>query len=334
MNPGQRYVERTYSDLHRLGLNVPEWQRLTSAQHVASLYHSLKAHLEAHHVQPVLPGCITLCHRTQPPDLWLLIDGQHRVLALKRLYDEDRYDLTVMCCDLAISSEAEAHTLFELVNASKPLSRLPRHQPLSVPNAVVRQMQHQFPAIFKDTDHPRRPHLNHQQLAERLAACPAIASWTADQVVQRLLQYNQHLSTCPPDQFRYPGESLEAVEKTLAAAAKKGCFLGLYKNYEFLSWCFQPSLGPPVALPPRKKKTAVPARLKSQVWKTHLGEAYRGPCYCCDQPLAVNDFHAAHVIPEAQGGPTVLSNLRPVCASCNLSCGTKNLDAFKEQLRA
>ena len=45
----------------------------------------------------------------------------------------------------------------------------------------------------------------------------------------------------------------------------------------------------------------------------------------------MNSFHCGHVISEADGGPTTVDNLRPVCATCNLSMRTQNMEKFKGQ---
>jgi 5-methylcytosine-specific restriction endonuclease McrA len=43
------------------------------------------------------------------------------------------------------------------------------------------------------------------------------------------------------------------------------------------------------------------------------------------------DFHCGHIVAEANGGETNLSNLKPICKNCNLSMGTINMNKFMEQ---
>jgi len=82
----------------------------------------------------------------------------------------------------------------------------------------------------------------------------------------------------------------------------------------------------------RKKKAHIPKALRIAVWKTYIGlEVGTTLCMVCKtNSLNQMDFHCGHIVPEAEGGPTCLSNLRPVCAKCNLSMGTKNLEEFKD----
>lgn len=332
MNPGQRYIARTYSQLSQLDVNMPEWQRLTSAKHVQMLYESMYSSIiqDASH-PPILPGCMIFCHNL--PSLWILIDGQHRFLALKKLFDDHGIDLSIMCCDITIEDETRAQHWFEVVNKTLPLGRLPKHQTLTVPNQVLRELQRIYPKCFSDTDNPRRPHLN-QQLAIRLTHVPGIEIWKADKIVERLLKYNTYLQQQPWTAFKYPGDTQTTVEKYLSAAAKKGnLLLGMFKNYEFLEDCFQ-SHTANFNLQISPKKKPISSALRKEVWKRYNGDMMTGKCYVCPTHLIdFHSFHAGHIIAESKGGKTILSNLRPVCSNCNTSCGTRNLDVFKLQFQ-
>lgn len=67
------------------------------------------------------------------------------------------------------------------------------------------------------------------------------------------------------------------------------------------------------------------------VWNKYIGDDKRtGPCYVCGTEIRIESFHQGHVIAEAKGGQRTLENLRPTCQLCNTSCGSENLDKFKE----
>ena len=79
------------------------------------------------------------------------------------------------------------------------------------------------------------------------------------------------------------------------------------------------------------KKQTIPKRIKVECWNKYIGERFRaGSCYVCSTLIFDYNCHYAHVIPEAKGGIISVDNLRPTCALCNLSCGTKNLNDFKD----
>jgi hypothetical protein len=54
-------------------------------------------------------------------------------------------------------------------------------------------------------------------------------------------------------------------------------------------------------------------------------------CTCCEKtPIKNIEFHCGHVIAEANGGTMQIDNLRPICAGCNLSMGTQDMNDFKK----
>jgi 5-methylcytosine-specific restriction endonuclease McrA len=71
-------------------------------------------------------------------------------------------------------------------------------------------------------------------------------------------------------------------------------------------------------------KAVIPKALREQVWLTYAGRVYERRCLVpwCRNVMSVFDFHVGHDIPESQGGATEISNLRPICARCNLSMGS------------
>lgn len=68
-------------------------------------------------------------------------------------------------------------------------------------------------------------------------------------------------------------------------------------------------------------KDRIPKALREQVWLTFIGKRYSAKCtiHWCKNEITVFDFHVGHNVPESKGGETILQNLRPICARCNLS---------------
>ena len=80
---------------------------------------------------------------------------------------------------------------------------------------------------------------------------------------------------------------------------------------------------------PRKKP--IPAALKRQVWDMWIGaRAGEAQCLCCNSAtIRQLEFHCGHIVPESKGGRTWAMNLRPICAKCNLSMGTRDMREFQ-----
>ena len=69
------------------------------------------------------------------------------------------------------------------------------------------------------------------------------------------------------------------------------------------------------------------------VWDTYIGSSIgESNCFCCEhQKIRQIEFHCGHVIAEKNGGETNIDNLRPICAQCNLSMGTMNMNDYKKK---
>ena len=70
-----------------------------------------------------------------------------------------------------------------------------------------------------------------------------------------------------------------------------------------------------------KRKENIPRALREQVWLRYMNNKLNGKCLIpwCQNTMTAFDFHVGHNIPESKGGTLDISNLRPICARCNLS---------------
>lgn len=86
----------------------------------------------------------------------------------------------------------------------------------------------------------------------------------------------------------------------------------------------------PTVVMKKKKKAYIPKAVKIQVWANAYG-LHTGQTMCpvCKfHTITQMNFHCGHIVAEAEGGETVVSNLYPICAKCNLSMGKKNMIEF------
>lgn len=77
--------------------------------------------------------------------------------------------------------------------------------------------------------------------------------------------------------------------------------------------------------PRSRSKETIPKAIREQVWLKYQGTAFEAKCTVvwCKNKINTFDFHVGHNIPESKGGTLDITNLRPICARCNLSMGAK-----------
>jgi len=73
------------------------------------------------------------------------------------------------------------------------------------------------------------------------------------------------------------------------------------------------------------KKQRIPPDIRQQVWINNF-KGDEGKCYCCGRNFGKTDsWHCGHIHSENSGGIISVTNMIPVCRSCNLSMGTQNM---------
>lgn len=82
----------------------------------------------------------------------------------------------------------------------------------------------------------------------------------------------------------------------------------------------------------RSKKKHITKKLRESVWVKRNKESINGNCYCCSGNITVFNFEVGHIVAESKGGSTTLSNLEPICMTCNRGMSVKNMNDYKATL--
>jgi len=79
-----------------------------------------------------------------------------------------------------------------------------------------------------------------------------------------------------------------------------------------------------------QRRRPLPTSFRDCVWNHYIGEDInKHRCLCCKKVVINNrQFQVGHVISVRDGGTDEINNLRPICAPCNHSMGTKNMIEF------
>ena len=79
------------------------------------------------------------------------------------------------------------------------------------------------------------------------------------------------------------------------------------------------------------RRKTIPKPLKNSVWDEYIGNNRgTGECQVCEKQIDSKDFECGHIISVKEGGETNVSNMVPICGTCNKSMGTMNLHQFKD----
>lgn len=76
--------------------------------------------------------------------------------------------------------------------------------------------------------------------------------------------------------------------------------------------------------------------IRAMVWArwvgNSVGEVICPLCKVCPMTQGLSNWHAAHVISKKDGGPLTVDNLRPICATCNLSMTSDSLVEYCREI--
>lgn len=89
----------------------------------------------------------------------------------------------------------------------------------------------------------------------------------------------------------------------------------------------------PATPKPKNKKKTIPKNVRIDSWNYWIGKANgESKCLCCGiRDIGQNNFECGHIVSEAKGGAATITNLKPICSTCNKSMGTRNMDDFKAE---
>ena len=70
---------------------------------------------------------------------------------------------------------------------------------------------------------------------------------------------------------------------------------------------------------------SIPSAIRQQTWLRYIGKQFNAKCRIrwCRNIITPFDFEVGHDIPASRGGTLAITNLRPICKSCNRSMGNR-----------
>jgi len=266
---------------------------------------------------------------------WFIIDGQHRLEMVKKLYYdynkfEDNHKFTF--CWFKVSSQEELESLFTSINKDSIKNEYYITQDITDRikiNTFIEEFKQHYNIYFnkKTSSSANSRIFSIEEFRDKLIEIEFFRI-NYDKSPSELIdvlksknddfytinRYNTELAN-NPDSF-YQDEKHKMKDKII---------LALKKN-NFIQWLKNPCLEPYHLK--RHIKKPISQKLRKQVWKKEFGTACQDCCPIkdCNNVLKneKNAWHAGHIVSEHNGGQTILENLRPICPQCNLDMGSCN----------
>lgn len=194
-----------------------------------------------------LPGIITLYQL--PDGQYKLLDGQHRLAALKILADTGIINKDTNFCLVevfALEKESEARALFLEINSAMPVKLIDMPDGIGsrpdikcIIDGAMNRMLSRYPAFFKSSLNPKLPHINIDNLRDDLYQHHVVERQglkTARELEEWLQQVNEILSQKHDKDWKLTlkGRNPLVVEKALDKARKGSFFLGM--DHTWLGW--------------------------------------------------------------------------------------------------
>lgn len=326
-------LRKEYKSIADITYNIPDIQRgagtAESQQHIDNLYASYNDYYTTHG-EYVIPASISICTTRDTSEY--LLDGQHRLSALRRLsmdYPERKLEILVDYyeCD-------NYEDLYKQINNVIPnnITKMEKNV-----YKIINELEKKFEANFKDyivkTDKPRVPHINVKKLLEYINDENVIDRAnivSSEDFWDRIIALNRFYAGMSEAQFTAWKITNISSALNIIRGKKSQLYLGLYKNFEWVGMIIAANThGITYDKMHHYDSTYRPKitkKLRNEVWGTKL---IAGACYVCASEITNTEFECAHIVPVCVGGATTKENLRPTCRGCNRDMGVMNLEDYK-----
>jgi|688.fasta_scaffold198178_2 hypothetical protein len=340
--------EKKYKSIDDIQYVIPEIQRRVEPDNIKKIYAFQKEYYNKKG-EYCLNGSISI-GRDLFTGIDYLLDGQHRMAAYTKLrsdFPEKSMIITVDTFDC--SSIKNIELTYEYINTHNPnpITKLGLDD-YKILQSFGDLMEKQFKSYLKNTKKPQRPNINLTNLKDAIKEkkliekCNTYGGSThiksGVDLFQYILSINKYYCNLEHIQFSKWGinDYLKIIDKINKHENK--LFLSLFSNFEWIDRLIEHiTLTKPfnsLKHISNSWRPVITKTLRKAVWLNTNDSDLRGNCYCCENFIEFDNFVCGHIIPVSIGGETNISNMKAICAPCNLNMGIMNLDKYKKLLSA
>lgn len=322
-------------------LKIPDIQRELDKEWVGKLKERI---MEEKMVSGIIDlGTFNLCHFN---NTLYLLNGQHRYSVMQELMKDNGNYIQMKCEVCEVVSESEMNRLWSISNDSRSSKICKNSNDQLFVNVLRNHLQTKYRDFMSNSDSPHRPNVNLNKIQNKIEELELISKLnvsTPDELINMVEEINlfYHSNKYNSELWESWGIKRSLIDKCCKKSPCSPLFLGVYSNAEWLDKLLHckihsikySEINHDVKC---KKREKINQGLRRQVWDSW--NSYEivssrakncGECYVCGCDLEFKNFECGHVVAHFFGGESILENLKPICASCNKSMGTQNLEAYK-----
>ncbi len=340
----QERWQGTLRDIVELPLQTPEVQRNIDAYRVEAIVAYQRERMIATKSYLFVGDVAVIAKSRGDARLWV-VDGQHRLAAAKQLVAEaPGHPVTVLV--LALGPTLTLQQAFHLINCAAPVPDWLVHGTLcAVHRCALRgaeaELRKRYGPFFSSATTPRRPNVSMNALTSVLATAAARQPDAFPNSAANIVAFVEYANERMRDMYADAPVNVAALAKAQKARCQP-LFLANDATFEFaMAWLGDFSnrssstgdrlhVNPEIVYVAKKtERKKLPKALRLAVWnKFFTDRAGVGRCTACNREITQQSFEAGHVVAACAGGRDDIDNLKPVCAPCNRSMGSQNMEDF------
>lgn len=323
------------NDISKKKILIPEFQRLLDKEHFEEMYKYQVKHYDQYK-EFFFTNPITLCILDKQE---YIIDGQHRLQCIKKLNDNKYPVFNIYIITVNVDDEKEMLDKYTAINKNKPVQIFTNMNLYKIfYKKIEEHMTVNYKNYFSNSCSPVTPNFNIHHLNEYLDQHNI--SQKINHNYELFIMHIEKLNQFYKDNIQEVSKNFKNnIDNKLQKSRdiqSNFLLLSLYKKFEWVDrimYCIENKIEyTDIQHYPYDFRVKIKKPLKKEVWAKRNNGLLNGNCFCCSKKIHYDDFECGHITSVFYKGETNLSNLEPICSSCNKDMGTKDLHDYKKEL--
>ena len=267
-----------------------------------------------------------------------LLNGQHRYQVLKKINNNN---IQIEFKIEEVNSIEEMNELFMKYNHSRPSKILQNTSNQLIVNNVRKHFTNKYMSYMSTSNNNRRPQINLDTLMDYIEdnnIIQVLKIKDSSILIEMIEELNNYYRGLKYDYTQWKEWNVKDIEKIMEKIHKKSAvnplYLGIFNKNEWVLKLLKKNTDnkdysdyPHYNIEFKRRK--IRNALRCRVWRKRNSEM-DGKCYVCDSDLKNENFVCGHIKSVFWGGINDLSNLEPICSSCNIDMSVHNLYEYKK----